>query len=89
MAADGVGARTINGILKKHDLSYYSYDINTRCFDGFISKNRNYPALVYYSVNKHICIVRERKEAQSLIERAKDIERNIKTDTIEENGRRR
>ena len=41
--ADGVRARTINGILKSHDISCYSYDINTRCFDKYISRNRHYP----------------------------------------------
>ena len=66
-------------------MNYYSYDSNARCFDKFISKNRNYPALVYYSLNNHMYIVRERKEAQSLIERAKDIETKIKTAMIEEN----
>ena len=81
---DGVEAGTINGILKSHDMSYYSYDIHTRCFDQFISKNRNYPALVYYSVNNHMYIVRERKKTQSLIESAKDIETKINTDMIEE-----
>ena len=82
--AAGVRARTINGILKSHDISYYSYDINTRCVDKFISKNGNYPALVCYSVNNHMYIDQERKKAQSLIERAKDIETNIKTYMIEE-----
>ena len=81
---DGVRARTINGILKSQDVSYYSYSINNRCFDKFISENHNYPALVYYSMNNHMCIVRERKEAQSLIQRAKDIESKIETDMIEE-----
>jgi len=66
--ADGVRARMINGILKHQDINYYSYDINTRCFDKFISKNRNYPALVYYSVNNHMYIVRKKKEAESLRE---------------------
>jgi len=46
--ADGVRARTINGILKSHDISSYSYDIITpAALISFISKNRNYPALVY------------------------------------------
>jgi hypothetical protein len=48
-----------------------------------MSKNGNYPALVYYSVNNHMYTVRERKEAQSLIARAKDIDTKIKTDMIE------
>ena len=55
---DGVRARTINGILKSPDISYYSYDIHTRCYDKFISKNRDYPALVYYSAHNHTYIVR-------------------------------
>ena len=59
---DGVRARTINCILKSHEISYYSYDIHTRCVDKFISKNRNYPALAYYSVNNHMYIVRERNK---------------------------
>ena len=50
--ADGVRSRTINGVLKSHETDYYSYDINARCFDEFISKNRNYPVQVYYSVRK-------------------------------------
>ena len=61
-----------------------SYGINARCFENFISKNGNYPAPVYYSVNNHIYIVRERKKAQSLIGRAKDMETKIETDMVED-----
>ena len=35
-------------------------------------------------MNNHMYIVRDRKEAQSLIERAKDIETKIRTKMIEE-----
>ena len=58
--ADGVRARTINSIWESHDTSYYSYDINHHCFDKHISKSHNYPAIIYYAVNNHMYIVRDR-----------------------------
>ena len=82
--ADGVRARTINSILKSYDISYYSYDINTNCFDKYITKNKNYPALIYYSVNNHMYIVRDKFKAKSLVEKAKDIEIQIRTDMLDE-----
>ena len=78
MLADGVRARTINNILKSHDISYYSYDINSKCFDKYISRCHKYPAIVYYSVNSHMYIVRAKKEAQSLLERARYVETYVK-----------
>ena len=82
--ADGVRARTINSILKSYDISYYSYDINTNSFDKYITKNKNYPALIYYSVNNHMYIARDKFKAKSLVEKAKDIEIKIRTDMLDE-----
>ena len=70
---DGVRTSTLNQILKTHDISYYTYDVCNRCFDKYISKNQNYPALVYYSVNNHMYWIGDQKKALSLTRKARDI----------------
>lgn len=79
----GVRARTINTILRKSDISFYAYDITKQCFDKFVSVNKNYKPLVYYSVNQHMYIINNNKIVKSLIEKSKN-DLKIKSDMIEE-----
>ena len=78
--ADAVRTSTISTTFKSYDISSYSYDISNLIL---FSKNGNYPALAYYSVNTHMYVVRREKKVESLIEKAKDIGIQIKTDMIE------
>ena len=41
---------------------------------NILQKNKNYPALIYYSVNNHMYIVRDKFKAKGLVEKAKYIE---------------
>ena len=79
----GVRARTINQILKNCDISYYSFDAIKQCFDKYISKNRNFKSLIYFSVNEHMYIITNEK-AKSLVEKAKDNRINISSTMIEQ-----
>jgi hypothetical protein len=81
---DGVRTSTLNQILKSHDISYYTYDVCNNCFDKYISKNQNYPALVYYSVNNHMYWIGDQKKALALTRKARDIESKIHTHMIED-----
>ena len=82
---DGVRTSTVNEILKNHDISYYTFDVCNNCFDKYISKNQNYPSLVYYSVNNHMQWIGDGKKALSLTRTARDIESKIHTHMIEDN----
>ena len=82
--ADGVRTSTLNRILKKHNVSYYSYDITNECFDKYVATNRNFKTLVYYSVNNHMYWVGDEDKALSLIRSASAVETNIRTDMIDD-----
>lgn len=82
---DGVRTSTLNQVLKNHDISFYTYDVCNNCFDKYISRSQNYPALVYYSVNNHMYWIGDQKKALSLTRKARDIESKIHTHMIEDN----
>ena len=77
---DGVRVSTLHEILKKNNISFYAYDIMNQCFEKYISTSRNYPALIYYSVNNHMYWISDKNKALSLSCRARDIEVNINTE---------
>ena len=74
----GVTPRMLYEICKILDISHYSYSITNKCFLKFVSKNRHYPALVYYCVNEHMYHVENKEAAFKLIMSAKSIEHKIK-----------
>jgi hypothetical protein len=82
---DGVRTSTLNQILKQHDISYYTFDVCNNCFDKYISRSQNYPALVYYSVNNHMYWIGDKKKALSLTRTARDIESKIHTHMVADN----
>jgi len=80
----GVTPRMLYEICEILDISHYSYDITNKCFLKFVSKNRNYPALVYYCVNSHMYHVENKDAAFKLIMSAKSIEHKIKSNLLDE-----
>ena len=80
--SQGVRTSTLNTILKKHNISYYVFDILNKCFDKNISTSRNYPVLVYYSVNNHMYWVGDKDKALGLTRKARAMETKIKSEMI-------
>jgi hypothetical protein len=66
-------------ICKILNISVYSYDITSKCFLKYVSKNRNYPALVYYCVNAHMYWIENKEVALKLIRSAQSVEHKIKS----------
>jgi hypothetical protein len=66
------------------DISHYAYDASRKCFLKFISKNKNYPALVYYSVNSHMYWISDKNAVESLVKQAREIETKVKSICLEE-----
>ena len=80
----GVTPTMLNIICQKLQISHYSFDITNSLFLKSISKNCNYPALVYYCINDHMYLVKDQKAVKSLIERSKDAEHKITSSIIKE-----
>ena len=83
----GVSASMLCDICKELDISHYAYDATRKCFLKFVSKNKNYPALVYYSVAEHMYWVSDKKSAESLVKRAREIETTVKSICLEEEAK--
>jgi hypothetical protein len=81
---DGVSPDMLKQICERLDISHYCFDITRKCFSKSISKNRNYPALIYYCINNHMYWISNRDEANSLTQQAKDAETKIKSHCIQE-----
>jgi hypothetical protein len=81
---DGVSPDMLKQICQREDISHYCFDITRKCFSKSISKNRNYPALIYYFINNHMYWISNRDDANSLVQQAKDAETKIKSHCIQE-----
>ena len=86
---DGVSPDMLKQICQREDISHYCFDITRKCFSKSISKNRNYPALIYYCINNHMYWISSRDKANSLVQQAKDAETKIKSDCIKKMRARR
>jgi hypothetical protein len=79
----GVTPLCLTEICKELNISMYAYDFTNNCFLKHVTKNRNYPALVYYAVNGHMYLIGDRKVAMSLIKRAVNKETKINSIVFE------
>ena len=89
IVADGVSPDMLKQICQREDISHYCFDITRKCFSKSISKNRNYPALIYYCINNHIYWISNRDEANKLVQQAKDAETKIKSHCIQEDEKKK
>ena len=80
---DGVTPLCIEFLCKKYHISHYAYDICNKNFLKYVSKTRNYPALVYYAVDNHMYLIKDQDLVKSLVEKAKL--RDINNITLSEN----
>ena len=81
---DGVSPDMLKNICMREDISHYCFDITRNCSSKHISKNRNFPALIYYCINNHMYWISNRQEANTLVQQAKDTETKIKSQCIKE-----
>ena len=81
---DGVKVSTLNSILKKNNISYYSFEITNKCFDKYVTPNRNYPAMVYYCANQHMYWIGDKEKALSLIRGSQQMKFKIHSEMIQQ-----
>ena len=86
---DGVSPDMLKQICQREDISHYCFDITRKCFSKSISKNRNYPALIYYCINNHMYWISNRDVANTLVQQAKDAETKIKSHCIQEDEKKK
>jgi 5-methylcytosine-specific restriction protein A len=85
---DGVSPEMLKKICEHEDISHYCFDITRKSFSKFISRNRNYKALVYYCVNNHMYYISDRDKAEELIKKARDVETKIKSHCIQDDEKK-
>ena len=85
----GVSPDMLKKICEHEGISHYCFDITRKCFSKHVSKNRNYPAIVYYCVNNHMYWISDKDQAYRLIQQARDAETKIKSHVIEEDQKKR
>jgi len=81
---DGVSPDMLKKICEIEDISHYCFDITRKCFSKYISRHRNFPALIYYCINNHMYWISDKETADSLAKKARDIETKIKSQCIKE-----
>ena len=74
----GVSPDMLKKICEMEDISHYCFDITRKCFSKYVSRHRNYPALIYYCVNNHMYWISDKEAAYSLVKKSRDMETNIK-----------
>ena len=68
---DGVCAKCVQTLCQKFDITHYAYDAQEKCFIKHISKNRNHKALVYYAIDNHMYLIKDKYTVKSLSGKAK------------------
>ena len=76
--SDGVSPEMLRKICELEDISHYCFDVTRKCFSKYVSKNRNFKALIYYCINNHMYWIADQAAANSLIKKARDVETKIK-----------
>ena len=84
----GVSPDMLRKICEILDISHYCYDITRKCFSKFVSKNRNFKALIYYCINNHMYWISDPEKANQLVKRAQDIETKTKSHCVVEDEKK-
>uniref|UniRef100_A0A6C0EDG0 HNH nuclease domain-containing protein n=1 Tax=viral metagenome TaxID=1070528 RepID=A0A6C0EDG0_9ZZZZ len=69
----GVSTRMLLHLAKLKDFSLYAFDLNYNLFEKNISRNYNYPVLVYIMANHHLYLITDKKIIARLSNRYKKI----------------
>ena len=81
---DGISSKCIQQICKNYDITHYAYDAQENCFMKYVSKSRNHKALVYYAIDNHMYLIKDKYNVKSLSEKAKS-DLKINTSMLENN----
>ena len=63
---DGVSPKCINKLCQKFDITHYAHDAQQKCFMKHVSRNRNHKALVYYAIDNHMYLIKDKSLVKSL-----------------------
>ena len=80
----GVSPDMLKKICELEDISHYCFDITRKCFSKYVSRNRNFKALIYYCINNHMYWISDKEKADALVKKARDVETKIKSHCIQE-----
>ena len=84
----GISPLMILEICKNWDISHYAFDTNKKVFLKYVSKNRSYPALFYFSINNHMYLVKDEAYCKSLTEIAKSTPLIYNTSMLEKESKK-
>ena len=80
----GISPDMLKKICEIEDISHYCFDITRNCFSKYVSRNRNFKALIYYCINNHMYWISDKENAEVLVKKARDVETKIKSHCIQE-----
>ena len=80
----GISPDMLKKICEIEDISHYCFDITRKCFSKYVSRNRNFKALIYYCINNHMYWISDKENAEALVKKARDVETKIKSHCIQE-----
>lgn len=83
---DGVCSKCISVICEKFNIPMYAFDFKTKCFMKNVvpKNNQNYDALIYFAIDNHMYLIKDKKTCKSLVEKAKDIKCNVASVLLEQ-----
>ena len=73
---DGVTPHMLMEWCKKYKITCYMFDIKKKMFDNYISPSRNYPPLMFYSVDEHMYLIEDEETLKSIANRRNQNDNN-------------
>jgi len=72
----------IHHICKHYNISHYCLDMNRVVYLRYVATHNSYPALIYYAVNNHMYLIKDRKLIDSLVKSTVDTEKYVQTNAF-------
>ena len=85
----GITPQCVNSICEKYDITHYCLDVHKSIIIKNISRNKNYKALIYFSVNNHMYLIIDKHVRKSLVETVKEKENfntSLLSNEVDENS---